>query len=236
MARLFITGDTHNDIDIRKLNTKHFPEQKDLTKDDVLLIAGDFGFPWCYPENKTDKYWLKWYESKPFTTLFIDGNHDNFPALDSYPEIEFHGAKCNAIRPHVLHVKRGEVLEINSHKILCIGGAVSVDKYLRTPGESWWPEEVPPEAEWNKVFSALKQKKPDVIISHDCPAYVSRRMHGNTVMPSVVQSQLDRILNTICANNIPVSKWYFGHHHIDADIQIAGIQFHGLYQTINELR
>ena len=32
MSRLFITGDTHNNIDIEKLNTKHFPEQKGLPK------------------------------------------------------------------------------------------------------------------------------------------------------------------------------------------------------------
>ncbi len=53
-------GDTHGDRDINKLNTTKWSLQKDLTKDDVLIILGDFGGLWYHPENKKhkrDKYW-----------------------------------------------------------------------------------------------------------------------------------------------------------------------------------
>ena len=43
---VYVTGDTHGDIDWSKLNTTHFPEQKDLTEDDLVIIAGDFGGLW----------------------------------------------------------------------------------------------------------------------------------------------------------------------------------------------
>lgn len=43
MGRLFVTGDTHSTIDWEKLNTKNWEEQRNLTRDDHLLIAGDFG-------------------------------------------------------------------------------------------------------------------------------------------------------------------------------------------------
>ena len=41
---IYVTGDTHANIDIEKLNTTKFPQQKTLTKDDYLIICGDFGF------------------------------------------------------------------------------------------------------------------------------------------------------------------------------------------------
>lgn len=36
--------------------------QKVLTEEDIVIVAGDFGFIWdgC----KSDKYWLKWLEKK----------------------------------------------------------------------------------------------------------------------------------------------------------------------------
>ena len=37
-----ITGDTHIPVDIQKLSTKRFPEQKEMTKNDYVIICGDF--------------------------------------------------------------------------------------------------------------------------------------------------------------------------------------------------
>ncbi|MDM8195794.1 hypothetical protein QUV98_05625 [Massilimicrobiota timonensis] len=46
MSRIFITGDTHGSYDIQKLARKNFPEGKTLTKDDYMIICGDFGCVW----------------------------------------------------------------------------------------------------------------------------------------------------------------------------------------------
>ena len=43
---IYITGDTHIPYDVTKLTTKAFPEQKKLTKNDYVLICGDFGGVW----------------------------------------------------------------------------------------------------------------------------------------------------------------------------------------------
>ena len=88
MSRIFITGDTHGDIDYAKLNTRQFKEQKNLTKDDYVIVLGDFGVLWnSYTKycpdrlSKRDLNFINWYENKNFTTLWIDGNHDNHIAL-----------------------------------------------------------------------------------------------------------------------------------------------------------
>ena len=43
---IYITGDTHIPVDIGKLSVKRFPEQKEMTKRDYVIICGDFGGVW----------------------------------------------------------------------------------------------------------------------------------------------------------------------------------------------
>ena len=45
--RLFVCGDTHGMTkDTQKLNSENFSQQKELTKEDVLVQLGDFGWVW----------------------------------------------------------------------------------------------------------------------------------------------------------------------------------------------
>ena len=123
---IFITGDIHGDP--RRLNTDCFPEQKEMTKNDFVIILGDFGLVWSNSQTKQEKYWLDWLDSKPFTTLFIDGNHDNHPVLNTaFEEVDFHGGKAHKIRDSVYHLMRGYVFDICDKKIFAFGGASSHD-------------------------------------------------------------------------------------------------------------
>lgn len=125
---LYICGDIHGSLDIQKLNIDNFPEQKNLTKDDYLVILGDFGLIWDYKgESKEEKYWLKWFNEKKFTTLFIDGNHENFTRIEQYPKINFHGGCAHKIRDSIFHLERGYVFEISDTKCFVMGGAQSHD-------------------------------------------------------------------------------------------------------------
>ncbi len=76
---IFITGDLHGENDIHKLSTSCFAMQKTLSRSDYVIICGDFGLVW--DDSPTDRYWLKWLDGKPWTTLWIDGNHENFDLL-----------------------------------------------------------------------------------------------------------------------------------------------------------
>lgn len=75
---VYVTGDTHGDW-MSRLKTSSFPEQKEMTKDDYVIILGDFGL---WDNSKREKYNLDWLEDKPFTTLFVSGNHENYDILD----------------------------------------------------------------------------------------------------------------------------------------------------------
>ena len=97
---VYITGDTHGDV--TRFSMDNFPEQKTFTdqNENYVIICGDFGLIWNYlAETPSEKYWLNWLENKKFTTLFVDGNHN-----------------CHPIRPHVLHLMRGQVFNINDFR------------------------------------------------------------------------------------------------------------------------
>lgn len=78
---IFATGDTHDNFQRFKL--ENFPEQANMTRSDYVIICGDFGGVWdgSQKEDRT----LDWLERLPFTTLFVDGNHENFDRLAEYP-------------------------------------------------------------------------------------------------------------------------------------------------------
>ena len=40
MGRIYVTGDIHSEPD--RFNTENFPEQKEMTRDDYVIICGDF--------------------------------------------------------------------------------------------------------------------------------------------------------------------------------------------------
>lgn len=123
---IFVTGDIHGNP--QRFSSNFFPEQKEMTKDDYVIICGDFGLVWnIIKENNTERYWLDWLEDKNFTTLFCDGNHENFDRLDAYPVKEWHGGKVHFIRPHVIHLMRGEIYDIDGKSCFVFGGARSHD-------------------------------------------------------------------------------------------------------------
>ena len=237
---VWISGDIHgNPI---RLSTDNFYEQKEFSGDkneNTVIICGDFGIVWNRDkESKTEKYWLDWLEDKPFITVFIDGNHDNIPRLDSYPIKEWNGGLVNEIRPHVLRLRRGEVFTIEDKKFFAFGGASSHDisdgildyedqdwkdkaralekqgKYMyRVKGLSWWEEELPSQDEMdNGVINLQKENnKVDYIITHSPSTSELYLMGGKGLYQSdVLTNYLEEV-----KTNTEYKRHFFGHMHVN---------------------
>lgn len=209
---IYITGDTHIPIDIRKLTMSNFAEQKSLTKDDVVIVCGDFGGVW--DNSGEELYWRKWLEDKSFTTLFIDGNHENFPLLNQFEVVEKFGANVHQIGDSIFHLMRGEIYTIHGLKFFCMGGASSHDKEYRVPYRSWWPEELPSREEMEHAIDVLDANEwsVDYIITHCAPKNIQRELadwYENDVLTSFLQ-----IVNDQCN----FKHWFFGHYHEDRDL------------------
>lgn len=116
---IYITGDCHSNFE--RFNTRNFPEQKEMTKDDYVIICGDFGGVWNKDgESKMETSALDWLDGKAFTTLFVDGNHENFDRLYAYPVEMWHGGKVHKIRPSVIHLMRGQIFELEEKRYLLL--------------------------------------------------------------------------------------------------------------------
>lgn len=236
MSRIFITGDTHGSYDMTKLSRRHFQEGKTLTKNDYVIICGDFGCVWGGELEKSDKWWQNWLDEQPWTTLWIDGNHENHDLLQTYPVEQWHGGRIHKINNSIYHLMRGEVFTINDKTIFTFGGGYSTDRAYRKEGVSWWKGELPTHEEVNYALQSLEKynNHVDIILTHDAPRDIKEYLgFYNLCDMSVYGEEYEDIHSTLYffKKNIVFQDWYLGHYHIDKDIGNT----HILYNEIIEI-
>ena len=240
---IYITGDCHSDF--VRFNTENFPEQTEMTKDDYVIICGDFGGVWNVDEeSKGETWWMDWLEGRSFTTLFVDGNHENFDRLYDYPVEEWHSGKVHKVRPSVIHLMRGQVYQINGEKIFAFGGASSHDisggilepddpEYKAKKKEldqgwlpyrinhvSWWEQELPSKAEMDEGLKNLSAhgNSVDFIVSHCCSSSTQVLLGGGMFTPDALTNYLEQIRQTV-----KFKKWFFGHYHDNKNVNAEEI-------------
>ena len=227
---IYVTGDTHGEHDFWKL-VKFSDEHPELTKQDYVIVAGDFGGIW---EPSTLEIDLSPYQKLPFTVLFVDGNHENFDMLDAYPVEIWKGGKVHVIKPDIIHLMRGQVFEIEGKRIFTFGGGTSIDKYMRVEGRSWWLQELPTFEELDEGMANLKRydNTVDFIISHSCDEKalwyppLRTRTYKMDVYPE------NRLLSNF-EDVVKYRHWYFGHYHMDGALTDRKTV---VYQSVVELQ
>lgn len=243
MGRVFVTGDTHGSSDILKLTGKYWPEGRTLARDDLLVICGDFGLVWSDPPSEDAAFWLAWLNARPWTTLFLDGNHENHDLLDSFEVDEWCGGKVHVVPgcAHVRHLMRGQVYRISGHGTwFVMGGARSQDREWRVEGRTWWAREMPSEDEYDEATQNLEACNwaPDFVFTHDCatsrlalamPWYLA---HPAYVPPADALTDYLQFVDERLSKERLVA-WYCGHYHQDCEL---GDEIHHLlYQQVVEL-
>lgn len=237
---IYITGDIHGDP--VRFSTGNFPEQKEMTKNDFIIICGDFGLIWDIKESREEKYWLNWFDEKPFTTLFCCGNHENFDRLYQYPVVDFHGGKAHKISDSVYHLMRGEIFNLQGKKFFVFGGASSHDIqdgildisdpdwhdkarelnnkgkiFFRVKGLSWWPQELPSEEE-------IRNGNNNLIIHNNEVDFIVTHTPYASAIPLIIDgySNYKNDLLTgyleLIENTVDYKVWFCGHMHRDKEI------------------
>ena len=110
---IFITGDMHGLME--RFQDSAF---RHIKKGDTLIICGDFGFLWEGTEE--EKKALKKLEKKKYEILFVDGIHENFDLLESYPEEEYAGGKGSPYRYESPPSDAGRAVHHRGKKDLCL--------------------------------------------------------------------------------------------------------------------
>lgn len=220
MGRTFVTGDLHGEHDIHKLTRKRFKEGTNLTKDDVLIVVGDFGLVWSNPPTKQERYWIDWLNSRPWTTVFIDGNHENFNMLfddERYPVTGMFGGPVKKIADSVIYLMRGEVYLINGRSYFTMGGGLSIDTEHRREGISWWRQEEPSFAEWKKALNkAAKVQQVDYLLTHDAPDFIYDELHAEKLLAYKVKNSVSDGL-TALTSALSYKQAFSGHMHVDLE-------------------
>ncbi|MBP2110578.1 metallophosphoesterase family protein [Paenibacillus silagei] len=214
---IYITGDIHGSISVAsRFNSRNFPEGRTLTKQDYVIIVGDFGLLWA--DDAEDRFWLKWLTEKPWTTLFIDGNHENFDLLESYPISEWNGGRVHHITPSIIHLMRGQVFELEGKSFFAFGGAASHDKEYRKVGVSWWEREMPSPEEYQEGIRNLEknQWRVDYVLTHTC-SYDALQWIKGRYRTNVEVDPMHTYFNEI-KFRLDYGKWFFGHFHHNAEL------------------
>ncbi len=227
---IFLTGDCHGDF--RRFNTANFPEQQDMTREDYVIVVGDLGLIW--DDSKEQDWWIQWLSERPFTLLFIDGNHENHDRLSALPVETWQGGRTHVIAGNIRHLMRGQIFDLDGQKIFTFGGARSHDikdgildpadpgfkmkerllhhrhALYRVKGVSWWPGEMPTKEEYAEGIQNLEAAggQVDVILTHCAPTSVQTRMG----IGKDRQDQLTDYLEEI-HQKCQYKKWFFGHYH-----------------------
>lgn len=233
---VYVTGDIHGGIDIQKLSNKSLRKKNiTLSEKDYVIILGDFGLPFFDREAEEQSgeysYWINWLSEKPYTVLWIDGNHDNFNFWEKQPVTEWHGGRVQ-IHPkasNVIHLMRGEIYEIEEKTFFAFGGASSYDKEYRKENVSWWEQETASASEMNNAFQNLGiyRNKVDYILTHTPPSDFVRKY----VIPDYNDKTADFF--TELKSKTEYKAWFCGHIH--ADMSLPSQNLFVLYRDVMDI-
>ena len=245
VKQVLVSGDIHGDFRgiVFKLCNQYG------LKDTLLIVAGDCGFGFEKPGYYEAVYNLVAGRLRRANNwvVFIRGNHDD-PSYFSEEKVSYKRWRC---------IPDYSVVQACGHNILCIGGATSIDRYMRKEENArraerghiktavWWPDEAPVYDEDALAFIPVELPI-DTVISHTAPSFCelnnshrglqSWAAKDPELIPDVENERktMDRIFIKLKEDEQPVKRWYYGHFHQSWSAQLEGVFFSML--DIEELK
>jgi predicted phosphodiesterase len=215
MRRLFFLGDLHR-------NFKGLANNINPLKNSDIILLGDIEFQFQNAD------WLKWYQDfndklvKLNIQLYcIRGNHDN----------PFYWFDQTYTFSNIHLVKDYTILDLK-YKILCVGGAVSIDRKLKH--DKYFKEEefVYDEDFCNNVTGI------DIVVTHSAPEFCYPRGYDTPFLQTYYDIDKDlrsdliseraiisRMYDVLSYNN-QIKHWFYGHFHRSKIEQIYGSTFY----------
>ena len=229
---IVVCGDIHGEFNavIFKLCVQY------QMTDTLLIVAGDCGFGF----EKPGYYDIIYNRNSARLSkannwiLMIRGNHD---APSYFNEEKISHKRFRTIPDY-------SVIQACGHNILCVGGAISIDRYNRLKYDnrnrisqvaSYWPDEVPV---YNKTLlnEIDNEFKIDTVITHTAPSFcelfskdgIADWAEWDPELFTDIDKErhtIDQIFNHLKSDAHPVSHWYYGHFHRSWTSEIEGVLF-----------
>ena len=238
-----VSGDIHGDFNelVYKLCIQY------QMTDTLLVVAGDCGFGFekkAYYEQMYRKNAKRLNEANNWI-VFVRGNHDN-PAYFDGTTFKHKRMRC---------VPDYTVLQVCNHNILCVGGAISIDRKIRM--EAWNKKKakygfdsnlsdgIPRAYYWSDESPVYDEKKMDairfaysidIVITHTAPSCCELQTKSGLTRWAVddpallmdVQTErftMDQLLQRLQADKHPITHWYYGHFHQSWHVVMDGILY-----------
>jgi hypothetical protein len=136
--------------------------------------------------------------------MLLGGNHDNYFIIKDCPN----------------YIGDYGIIEWNDKKLFYIRGAHSIDKEYQERRGTWWREEQLETAQMNDALDLYVAEKPDAIISHSPPHFAVKWF-----VDPIGFSATERLLTAMIKAHKPKAH-FFGHMHIDLDIEHEGVNYY----------
>ncbi len=205
---IYFTGDIHGDAE--RVSKSALSMMK---PGDTLIICGDFGFIWdnAKPERTT----LRSLSRRRYNICFVDGTHENFDLLNSYPVTEWNGGKVHKIARNIYHLMRGQLYTIEGKTIFTMGGGEDPEMELDENDDVTLHKEIPTAQELMNGVAALESCKYKVnfIVTHEPPAKTRDFLllsSGKSLRVTSLGAYFDEL-----SQQAEYGKWLFGSMHID---------------------
>lgn len=239
---IVVAGDIHGDF---KALVYKCCIQYGMT-DTLIIVAGDCGFGFQRPGYYEDLYMqLSSQLAKANNWLvFVRGNHDN-PAYFDGQQVNY--KRWKAIPDY-------SIVKACGHTILCVGGAISVDRTYRLSEmygmtvvieedrrlevAYYWFDEKPVYDEV-KLAAINEVCAIDVVVTHTAPSFCELTSHQgiqnwlakDEVLLDDINAErkvMDNIQAYLYAHSHPVDQWYYGHFHQSWHSEFDGVKYNML--------
>lgn len=194
---IYFTSDLHGDINF--LGLKKYLEI--ATDDDLLIILGDVGLK--FSDTAKDNEFTEQFLKIDKKIAFIEGNHENFDYLNSFPVESWNGGRVNRLTPNIVRMIRGNIYTIDGLKFFTFGGCKSSKKWKEQG--LWHYGEEPTESEiaFAKENLRVNGNKVDYILTH------KYEVEGLGSTRCELLFELCRYID----KNVVFDKWLAGHWH-----------------------
>lgn len=248
-----VLGDIHGYFPILQQYTREY----DL-KDTHFILAGDcgVGFKTFKDDVNVYDYFNKMLKLNNNHLYLVRGNHDMPAYFMKNPEQILNSVKdypeklglesnlsLSSIQQKFIDVKESfsnvhfvedyTILNLEDKNILCIGGAVSVDRGIRTAGKSYWTDEV---VVYNEEFLKNTQNI-NHVITHNAPTFAnptskgtiveSYAIHDSTLIKDLNAERqlLTKIYHDLTFNGNEIESWIYGHFHSSSRMEWGNTKF-----------